>query len=65
MFDPTPKRTSQSNLVTVRINESGRDWLKKKAMEHEVTQTEVIKAALSFAASREQDFTKAVEKRKR
>jgi hypothetical protein len=64
-FPPTPRSDRRTNVMNFRLGESGRVWLAGMAEKHGVTQTEVIKAALSFAAKREADFGMIVEKRKR
>lgn len=51
-------------MVAVRLRGSGREWMDERIAEFDVTQTELVKAALAFAASKPTEFAKLVIKRK-
>lgn len=63
-FEPTPKPKAQHNILSLRLNPVGREWVNAKAEKFSVTQTEVIKAALAFAAKHGADFEQMVKERK-
>lgn len=49
--------------LNIRLTESGVEWIAKKAAEHGVTQTDVIKAALAMAAtSKDSDIDERLAK---
>jgi hypothetical protein len=63
-FEPTPRRVSQHNILSLRLNETGRAWVQGKADKFAVTQTEIVKAALAYAAKNTADFEQMVKGRK-
>lgn len=62
-FEPTRQRARQSNILTVRLKPSGFAWLNEQVAKHGVAQTEVVKAALAFAAT-QPDFKTFINDRK-
>lgn len=63
-FAPTPKPKAQHNVLALRLNEGGRGWVRSKADKFAVTQTEIVKAALAYAAKNGADFEQMVKERK-
>lgn len=63
-FEATPPRERSNNILGVRLRQSGFDWLDGQVKEHDVSRTEIVKAALAFASSKRKEFDTYVEKRK-
>lgn len=64
-FAPPPRRERSTNVVVVRLAPTGREWVEGVASAHGVTISEVVKAALSFAAQQNGQFSKMIEARKK
>jgi hypothetical protein len=63
-FAPTPPRERHSDVMAVRLRGSGRDWVDERVEEYSITKTELVKAALAFAAANPAEFEKLIMKRK-
>ena len=63
-FPPTPARTPSSDVFGVRLRESGRDWAHERIERHNITKTELVKAALAFAAANSNEFDELIKARK-
>lgn len=63
-FPTTPRRERSSNIITLRLVNSGWDWIEAHVKTHSITQTEVVKAALAFAAAHPKEFAKTITDRK-
>lgn len=63
-FAPTPPRASHSDVIAVRLRGAGREWVDARIEEYEITITELVKAALAFAAASPKEFAALIAKRK-
>lgn len=63
-FQSTPTRARSTNHLNLRLRDSGYEWIESQMDQHGVDKSEVVKAALAFAAKNPAAFTKLIETRK-
>ena len=63
-FDPIPQRERTTNILNVRLSDGGWEWVDARIEEFKVNQTDLVKAALAFAASNPREFAAEVKRRK-
>lgn len=52
-----------SDIVNLRLKESGREWMQAVTERHSVSRSEVLRAALAYAAANQSDFDQLLKER--
>lgn len=67
-FPLTPRRVEgqrpQRNVISVYLRDGGLEWLQGRMAEHSVKKSDVVKAALGFAAQHRAEFDAYLKERK-
>jgi hypothetical protein len=63
-FQITPTRARSTNHLNLRLRDSGYEWVEQQMDQHNIDKSEVVKAALAFAAKNPAAFSKLIEARK-